>query len=232
MLPAALGLSLMAFLGMVLGALVTLRRGSLHGWMAVASGVILGTVFAHLIPDAYEMGPAGMAVGLTLGFASLFALEQFTLVHACAEPGDECPVHILSPLALAGFALHNFFDGTVIAASLEASLSTGFVAALSITLHNVPMGISIAALIASSQMAQWKTPLLAAIAAMTPAGTVVSLFGLLLASQVTHAFLLGLSAGILLYVGAGDILPRLHERRDLRVVALFYGGLLVTLLLR
>lgn len=200
--------------------------------MAVASGVILGTVFAHLIPDAYEMGPAGMAVGLTLGFASLFALEQFTLLHACPEPGDDCPVHPLTPLALAALALHNFFDGTVIAASLEASLATGFVAALSVTLHNVPMGISVAALILSSRMADRKLPLLLVIAAMTPVGALVSAQGLVLASQTVRAFLLGLSAGVLLYVGVGDILPRLHHQRDLRVVALFYAGLITALLLR
>ena len=50
--------------------------------LGLASGAMIWMVFAELIPDAYEGGASGAAIGIavTLAFAALLAFQEFVLV--------------------------------------------------------------------------------------------------------------------------------------------------------
>lgn len=50
--------------------------------LGLAAGAMIWMVFAELIPDAYESGPSGAAIGIavTLAFAALLAFQEFVLV--------------------------------------------------------------------------------------------------------------------------------------------------------
>jgi zinc transporter ZupT len=50
--------------------------------LGLAAGAMIWMVFAELIPDAYEGGASGTAIGVavTLAFAALLAFQEFVLV--------------------------------------------------------------------------------------------------------------------------------------------------------
>jgi zinc transporter ZupT len=50
--------------------------------LGLAAGAMIWMVFAELIPDAYEGGASGAAIGIavTLAFAALLAFQEFVLV--------------------------------------------------------------------------------------------------------------------------------------------------------
>ncbi|HDD55186.1 MAG TPA: ZIP family metal transporter [Chloroflexi bacterium] len=50
--------------------------------LGLAAGAMVWMVFAELIPEAYERGPSGAAIGIavTMAFAALLAFQEFVLV--------------------------------------------------------------------------------------------------------------------------------------------------------
>jgi zinc transporter ZupT len=199
--------------------------------MAFGSGVLLGAAFLHIIPEAVALSGSRAGLGLAGAFVAIFAVEQFGLAHACPECVAErpCRVHPMGWIAFSALGLHSLMDGLSIAAGFAASEALGIVAAAAVLVHKVPTGISLAAILLGAGFSTLGAFLLTVgVALATPVGTLAS-WGLLI--QLTPGMLaaiLGVSAGSFLYIGASDILPRLHEERSLPVFLLLVLGLAVT----
>ncbi len=229
-------LSGLAGISMILGGLLPLNRKrwpqqALLRFMAFGSGVLLGASFLHVIPEAMALSGARAGLGLVGAFLAIFAVEQFGLAHACPECAAEpaCRVHPMGWIAFAALGVHSLLDGLSIAAGFAASEALGMMAALAVLVHKVPTGISLAAILLGAGFSSWQSFLLTlAVAAATPVGTLAS-WGLLVElAPGALALILGLSAGSFVYIGASDILPRLHEERSLPVFFLLVLGVAVT----
>ncbi|HVE68871.1 MAG TPA: ZIP family metal transporter [Solirubrobacteraceae bacterium] len=223
------------FAGVALAGLAGLRIGSrLRGAaIGIAAGILLAVAFAELLPEALEEGGHRIAAMWFLGgFAALFVVEVVTRGHTHHEGGEEHVEHTSLTPFLAGLLLHNLVDGAVLAAGVEASTQAATAVSVGILVHQLPVGVSFAAVAAAAgatrrSVVGWALVLGAAI----PAGALVT--AALPGLEGEHlGALLGAAGGALAYIGAGHLLPEAHaEHPSLFVSALFPAALLSTAVL-
>ncbi len=248
-------LSLLAAAGFLLATFLvdtTLGRSRRfnHVSVVVAAGILLGVALADLVPEAFELLDGGAAaLWIAGGFLGLFLVEEFTSghthhhephghdteahahahSHASAVDDDACvPTHAVLPF-LIGLGLHNFVDGVVIGASHEVSDAAATGVAVGILVHQLPVGLSFAAVLLASGILRSKMQRDAAlVAALIPVGALV----VLLAPDMgdgTLGALIGVAAGAILYIATGHLLPEAHsEERRPGVAAAFAVALLGT----
>lgn len=199
--------------------------------------MLLGVALADLIPDTYELvgGRAG-ALWIAIGFLVLYLVESLTGGHTHHhEPHEHhttapcVPTHSVAPFLL-GVGLHNFADGVVVAASHSVSEAAAMGVAGGILVHQIPVGLSFAAVLLASGIMRshmYRNALL--IAMLIPVGAAVVLVVPNLA-QTTLGALIGLSSGALLYIATGHLLPEAQseERRPL-AAASFALALVITI---
>lgn len=229
-----------------------------HLSVVIAAGILLGVAFADIVPETFELlGAMEAAFAIATGFLALFLVEALTGGHthhhephgvgahahahahshapvAASSPtaaGDPCvPSHRIVPF-LVGLGIHNVADGLVIGASHEASDAAATGVAVGLLVHQVPVGLSFAAVLVASGVARSRMHRNAAlIAALIPVGTLVVLLAPELADRTLGA-LIGVAAGALLYIAAGHLLPEAQseERRPV-IAAAFATSLLATIL--
>ncbi len=201
----------------------------------IAAGILLALAFAELFPDALERGGhESAALGFVVGFVALFAVEAVTKGHTHHGQDLERPHlarHSLGPFVI-GLGIHNFADGFSIAAGTEASGVAGAGVAIGVLVHQLPVGVSFAAVLlalGSSRAFVARTAL--ALAVLIPVGA-ASVTALPAPSAVTVGAILGAASGALVYIGAGHLLPEAQsERSTLTVAGVFPLALIATTLL-
>jgi zinc transporter ZupT len=231
-----------------LGALLPLHRRwserGLHVFVAIATGVFLGTIFLHLLPelaaatardaDTDAGGSSGHAVALLpwwaalVGLVLLFVLEKVWLGRRRRGDGARGDPHdVVCFATFIGLSVHSFvtglgFSGVVTEPALLWPLVT------SVAVHKAGEGFSLATVM---RLAHLPTPralaLLAVFCIATPVGLLI---GAQLATGDSAArvtpLLTGLACGTFLYVAVADLLPEVfHGARDgaPRIVGLLVG---------
>jgi len=122
--------------------------------------------------------------------------------------------------ALIGLAVHTFFDGVAIAAGFLTSSKLGILLAVSVLLHKLPEGVTVASVMVAGGHSRR--------GAIGAAGVVglATILGVLLTEAVAplarHG--LALSAGVTLYVAASELVPAFQSRRRSVATLAFLGG--------
>jgi ZIP family zinc transporter/zinc and cadmium transporter len=129
---------------------------------------------------------------------------------------------------LLGLAIHTFFDGVAIAAGFLVSNWLGLMIFVSVFLHKLPEGFTVASVVLAS--GQGKRDAIAA-AGLLGAAT---LGGVLLTSQFQEQlrYALPLSGGVTVYVAATDLLPEVNREPNWRMALLVFLGVATLLILR
>lgn len=196
--------------------------------LALTSGVLLGVGFLKILPEAvsasYRFGP----LGIVSGFLLLFTLEAFTMTHSCSEFAEDCHVHIVSWGAFAALTLHSFLDGMAISIAFNRTAVLGEVVSYAILVHKMTDGMTLSGLLLGSHFSRWRSFLIVGLLGLaTPMGAIVFSPFSGLVSESLLGFLLGITAGMFFYIGASDILPRIHREKDILCLAWFLIGLLI-----
>lgn len=196
--------------------------------LALVSGILLGVSFIHILPEAHDLSPSFAAAGALAAFLMIFTIESFTMMHSCLEFAEDCHVHMVSRAALAALSLHAVIDGIAIAIAFQKNPLLGQAVAGAILFHKFTDGLTLTGLLMGTHQPREKylrTVMILALA--TPAGAILfHPFAVELSSAFMGAAL-GFIAGTFLYVGAADILPRLHKARDLYSWGAFALGLVL-----
>lgn len=213
--------------------------------MVCAAGILLAVVLADLLPESFERSSSEVqaALGVALGFITLYIVESLTGGHTHHhEPHDHAPqekhhhdscvpAHALLPF-IVGLSIHNLADGFVLGAGDVASDATSAVIATGIIVHQLPVGLSFAAVLGASRSSGggfWQAKTLQ-VAAMIPLGAL--LFMLMPTAGNLGGVLMAIAAGSLLYVATGHLLPEAHsEERHVVVVTAFVLTLLGTIII-
>lgn len=178
-----------------------------------AAGAMLGAAFFDVLPEALEHGQENSAFRwVVAGIVGFFLLEQYLHwfhhhhEHIAKRFGEPTAV-----LVIVGDTLHNFIDGVAIGAALLINLPTGIITALAVAAHEIPQEIGDFGLLLKLG---WKRLHVLAVNAMSAFATLIGavfIFWLGNARALPLDLLLGLTAGMFIYIAASDLIPTIHE---------------------
>jgi len=201
-----------------------------------AAGILITISLLGMIPESMELiGDSALWI-LIISFFGAFLFEHFLfgIHHHECEGHDHNTVHEGSvAMVIVGDTIHNFIDGVAIGASFLVSPSFGLITAIATFLHEVPHEIADFGILLK---AGWHKKNIILVNIVSALATVVGAFGLLLFSENSNLIgsLLAISAGIFLYLGAIDFLPRSisgKRGRVLEVLPLIAGIVVIMLIL-
>ncbi len=176
-----------------------------------AAGALLGSVFLDLLPDGLESADPGQVLLATLiGVLVFFYAERFLrwFHHHHEDEGVDPSVKLI----IAGDTIHNAMDGVAIAAAFLVSVPTGIVTTLAVAAHEIPQEIGDFGLMLAKGMRRSRVLLVNVCSALATIGMAVLTFAIGNEEALPIGFLLGISAGFLLYIAASDLIPTIHAK--------------------
>lgn len=191
------------------------RRFSMH-FVSFAAGALLGAAFLDLLPEALDMGDKSSETVLLaslLGIAAFFFLEKLLLrFHPHHHDDDESHHHAAPWLLTIGDTLHNFMDGVAIAAGFLTSPAVGVVTALAVGAHELPQEIGDFSVMLHHGWERKKVLWVNVLVSLSSiAGAVLAYFFRVALLPVLPQ-ILGLTAGIFIYISAADLIPEITSR--------------------
>lgn len=198
------------FFGGVLPIFRHWKQQQLPMILSLASGLMLGSAFFHLIPESFELAGKSMGFAIVAGFLFLFFIESFITVHICELL--DCEVHHrLSISAFLGIGIHTLIDGIALGSSLMVP-GLGFIVFLAIVSHKAPEMFSLSSLLLHLKTSRAKIILLNFLIWLAiPVGALLAYLLL----QVQNSFWLGtalaFSAGTFIHISLSDLLPEAHK---------------------
>ncbi|MEM2905190.1 MAG: ZIP family metal transporter [Candidatus Bathyarchaeia archaeon] len=186
-----------------------------------SAGSILGAAYFDLLPEALELleGSGGF-VYLTFGFVGFFILERFIYwYHGHAhesEIGKRTVVKRYVYLNLLGDGIHNFIDGTIIAATFLLDVGLGVVSTFAVIFHEIPQEIGDFGVLLFGGFTRGRALLFNFLSALTAvAGALFSaLFSVYMEGFV--GYLIAFAAGGFIYISASELLPEIQQERDFK----------------
>ena len=229
--------ALSAFLMTLAGGAFAFRyRRYLLYIMAFSSGLVIGVAFLDLLPEVVEaafhenLPIRALMVTVVVGFVSIFLLEKLTIIHSEKQhdaPGHHHHVGLVGAL---GLSFHSFLDGLAIGVAFSAGPRTGLVVLLAVVAHDFADGLNTVTFMLAAKNNAVRTGALLFIDAIAPvAGAFCA--GLVRFDPRIVAFQLSFFAGFLLYLGASDLLPQVHQQTRGSLVLSTICGLLTSALL-
>ena len=203
-----------------------------------AAGALLSAVFLDLLKDGLEKSSADVVLlAALIGILIFFIAERFLhwFHHHHQHDHSDAEDAATKPLIIIGDTIHNALDGVAIAAAFLISPATGVVTAIAVALHEIPQEIGDFGLLLSKGMSRRKVLTVNVFSALATTLFAVITYALGSAEVLPIGFLLGLSAGFLLYIAMSDIIPDLHENApkhklfDARPLLLLIGAFVVAI---
>src|SRR5215212_1261704 len=200
--------------------------------MAFSAGLLIGVAFLDLVPEVvetahhYELDVRVLMLTLIGGFVAIFLLEKMTIIHGEKQHDAPGHHHHVGLAGAIGLSFHSFLDGLAIGVGFQAGTQVGFVVLLAVIAHDFADGLNTVTFMLATRNSRWRTAMLLVVNALAPVA------GALFASVIRIepkmlAYQLSFFAGFLLYLGASDLLPHVHERPRFALIGSTLVGLLV-----
>jgi ZIP family zinc transporter len=214
------------------GAFAYRYRRHLDAIMAFSAGVLIGVVFLHILPEVFELSHETqtdaklLMLMLVGGFVTIFLLEKLTIIHSEKKHDAPGHHHHVGFAGAVGLSFHSFLDGLAIGVGFQAGTEVGVVVLIAVLAHDFADGLNTVTFMLATRNSMWRTISLLLVDAIAP------VVGALLANVIDIAphilaFQLAFMAGFLLYLGASDLLPHVHERPRFSLIFSTLGGLAV-----
>jgi zinc transporter ZupT len=174
--------------------------------IALAAGILLTISFGDLFPESLETVGRSGAIAFVGGFALLFLVEALTRAHTHHAPHEHVPEHPLAPFAL-GLAIHNAADGFAIGVGSRLSDAAIGAVGVGVLVHQVPVGLSLAAVFAAARAGRGTRVRVAALLGLMIPLAAVATAAMPAVDQQSLGWLTGAAAGVLAYMGASHLLP-------------------------
>ncbi len=186
-----------------------------------ASGTVIAAAFFEMLPEADLRRNAPF---LLMGFFTFYILEKGVMLHSCE--GRECEAHTFGWVAVIGMMSDNIVDGMGIAIGYATDPLLGLVITVAVVAHEIPQGVTTTIIMEKAGFGRRRIiPVLIAQGLFYPIGAAASV----LVPEDLYLAMIAFVAGDFLYIGAGDLLPEVHRRFNLRVIASVSLGALMML---
>jgi zinc transporter, ZIP family len=225
--------ALLPFFSTLLGGLAALRfHHRLHPFMAFASGVLVATAVADLLPEAHLL--VGDERGLQVGIAALAGYLLFTLIESFihqqsfehGDVHDEAGTHLAAPAARASspargllavlppasLLVHSTLDGLAIGLAFQAGAAIGLIVLLAVLAHDFADGMNVVTLALEAARGRRLAIVFLILDALAPVfGAALSF--VIAIPDVALGWLIAWFAGVFIAIGASHLLPESqHER--------------------
>jgi ZIP family zinc transporter len=225
--------ALLAFVMTLAGGAFAFRyQRYLQPIMAFSAGLLIGVVFLDLVPEIVEtahttsISPRVLMLTLISGFMAIFLLEKLTIIHSEKTHDSPGHHHHVGLAGAIGLTFHSFLDGLAIGVGFQASQEVGFIVLMAVLAHDFADGLNTVTFMLATRNSRWRTLLLLVINGLAPvAGALLA--QVLRIDPSLLAFQLAFFAGFLLYLGASDLLPHVHERPRFALIFSTIGGLVM-----
>jgi zinc transporter ZupT len=198
--------------------------------MAFSAGLLIGVAFLDLLPEVIEIAHRssldvrGLMVTMLSGFVGIFLLEKLTIIHSEKQHDTPGHRHNVGLVGALGLSFHSFLDGLAIGVGFLAGTEVGFVVLLAVVAHDFADGLNTVTFMLATRNSLWRTVVLLAVDALAPvAGALVA--NVIRIDPILLAYQLAFFAGFLLYLGASDLLPHVHEKPRAALIVATLGGL-------
>ena len=217
------------------GAFAWRYQRYLHAIMAFSAGLLIGVVFLDLVPEIAHLSEEASIEVRTLmfvliaGFMAIFLLEKLTIIHS--EKTHDAPGHNhnVGLAGAIGLSFHSFLDGLAIGVGFQAGNEVGFVVLVAVLAHDFADGLNTVTFMLATRNSRWRTIALLVVDAHAPVAGALTANVLRIDPRML-AFQLAFFAGFLLYLGASDLLPHVHERPRATLILSTIAGLVVAAL--
>jgi ZIP family zinc transporter len=223
--------ALLAFVMTLAGGWFAFRyRRSLQAIMAFSAGLLIGVAFLDLLPEIFELArqhaiPVRTLMTVTIGgFVAIFLLEKLTIIHSEKTHDQPGHHHNVGLAGAIGLSFHSFLDGLAIGVGFQAGTDVGIIVLLAVLAHDFADGLNTVTFMLASRNSRWRTIALLLVDAAAP------VLGALTANVIhieprVLTYQLAFFAGFLLYLGASDLLPHVHERPRPTLIVSTLSGL-------
>jgi zinc and cadmium transporter len=221
-----MGYAALAGVGNLIGGLfVTMsprrKKAVLHLFVGFGAGFMLALAFFEMVPTA--IGSTGGVLAIVIGYLAVHFTQHVMTphFHFGEETHPEAMVSRgIGVWALIGLIPHSFFDGVAISAGFTEARQLGMLIFLSVLLHKVPTGVSLASIMVASGHSARRAVLAVLLIGLA---TVVGA-GLTPIIAPLAEYGLGLAAGVTIYVAASNLVPETqHARGGVVQVGLLLG---------
>ena len=178
-----------------------------------AAGALLGAAFFDLLPEAVELNAEGAAFRwVVVGIIGFFLLEHYIhwFHHHHEHKGKEYKKPT-APLIIIGDTIHNAIDGIAIGAAFVINPALGIVTAIAVAAHEIPQEIGDFSILLKSGMERSRVLFWNALSSLATLLTAIYTFHLGSQDSLPLGAILGLSAGLFIYIAASDLIPTIHE---------------------
>ncbi|MFA6410952.1 MAG: ZIP family metal transporter [Candidatus Buchananbacteria bacterium] len=193
-----------------------LLKNTLLWLVSFSAGSLMGSAFFHLLPEALDQNNNSVQIFIyvLMGFCIFFVLERILRWHHCHDQSCNTHAH-LGWLNLIGDSIHNIIDGLLIVSTFSVSPALGIPVTFSIIFHEIPQELSDFGVLLYSGFSKGKAIFYNFLTALTAIGGVLLGYFLLDKIFSLNQFLLSFAAGGFIYISASDLIPEIHQDRNL-----------------
>jgi len=195
-------------------------------FVSFGAGVLLGTAFLHMLPEAATLAGPGLGGGVLAGFLLMYVTEKFVMTHPCEA--EHCDYHRVGLNAFVGLTLHSLVDGVAVGSSALIP-AVGPAVALAILFHKLPASVALSGVLLKSGFTRVRAEAaVLAFGAAVPLGAVLTRSALVHFSAQTLGVLVAFSAGTFIHIATDDLMPEIHRHEEgrLRNLVAFAVGLM------
>lgn len=195
-------------------------------FMCFAAGVLVTTPLVMALPNAINKN----------SYAGFFALLGFLFMYfsnKIIRSRTKQKTLAFGITAAEGIGIHSLVDGVVYAVTFSASVLTGIAAGIGLVIHEFAEGVITYLVLlkgdVSKKTAAWYAFLIAALT--TPIGAFIAFPFVRKLGQGHLGLMMGLVAGVLLYVSASHLLPEARGHEKIHSTLAFLSGIVLALLI-
>ncbi len=179
--------------------------------VSFAAGALLAVAFLDILPEALKLSPNALEIAL-VGIIAFFVLEKILFWH---HHHSKIHRHPMTTLNLIGDGIHNFLDGTIIAAAFLQNFELGLTTTLAVAAHEIPQEFGDYSVLVFGGMTRKKALFYNFLSALTAVLGALVMFYFSAAVPGLSAFMLPFAAGGLIYIACTDLIPELKKETAL-----------------